>query len=61
MVNTKNFQKWHQLEVSKRLGIEQRIDDQVADEMKKIRVEVKQDGKWVVVDKDALLEDAERA
>lgn len=60
MVNTEEFKKWHHLETLRRSGKMQDIELQVAKELRKIKVEVKdEDGKWIEVDKDAQLEDAE--
>lgn len=50
MVETETFKKWHRIETSRRLGklidIEQEIDRQ----MKQIKLEIKQDGKWIEVE-----------
>jgi hypothetical protein len=57
MVNTKEFKQWHRLEVMRRTGQQAIIDDQVKRQMRQIRVEVKEDGKWKEVNKDATLSD----
>ncbi len=57
MVNTPEFKKWHQLEVMRITGQQAAIEDAVNREMKKIKVEVIQDGKWTEVDRDAVLPD----
>lgn len=47
MVETKEFKKWHAVEVARVTGAEAAAQKYVEAEIKKIRVEVKQDGKWV--------------
>lgn len=48
LVASEKFKVWHKIEVSRRIGILKDIDKNVDAEMKKIRVEVKdEDGKWV--------------
>lgn len=60
MFNTKEFQKWIQLETSRRTGETARIDQQVQQELRKIKVEVRdEEGRWVQVPKDAQLSDGE--
>lgn len=46
-IETPKFKLWHKMEVSRRIGILKDVDRSVAEEMKKVRVEVKKDGKWV--------------
>ena len=46
MAETSEFKKWHQLEVNRRTGIEAEIERYVEQELKKVRVEIKEDGKW---------------
>lgn len=55
MATTKEFKDWHRLEVSKRLGEEQRIEENVDREMKRIRIEVRKDGVWTEVDETYFL------
>ena len=50
MANSVTFKKWHKLESARRLGKLFDIDAKVDEEMKKIRVEVRKDGKWKVID-----------
>lgn len=53
MAESAEFKKWHHLESLRRSGQMKRIDDIVAEELCKVKVEVKdEDGKWVQVDKD---------
>jgi protein subunit release factor B len=47
MVNTKEFKDWHYLETLRRNGKMMEIDASVEKEMKKIKVEVKENGKWI--------------
>ena len=47
MVETKEFKHWHRVEVSKRCGNAEEISRKIDKEMKNIRVEVKENGKWV--------------
>lgn len=47
MTTTKEFSTWHRIECLKRSGQMQLIDNEVARQMKKIKVECKKDGKWV--------------
>ena len=52
MVNTKEFKNWHKLEVSRKTGQLAVIEANVEREMKRIKVEVKEDGLWKEVDKN---------
>ena len=47
MSETKEFKTWHRVESMRRSGTLATIDAQVEREMRRIKVEVKQDGKWV--------------
>lgn len=49
MAATDKFKKWHQHEISVRTGQQAIIDANVEKEMKKIKVETRQDGKWTEV------------
>lgn len=49
LIASDKFKKWHELEIAKRLGNMAEIEEQVDREMKNIRVEVMQDGKWTEV------------
>lgn len=57
MAETQEFKTWHHIETLKHNGQMDEIDRYVANELKKIRVEVKQEGKWVEVDANELLPD----
>ena len=47
MARSKEFTKWNTLEGMKRIGTITMIEDEVAREMRKIKVEIQVDGKWV--------------
>lgn len=57
MVETEEFETWRKIETSRRTGELERITDAVNQEMKKIKVEVREDGVWVEVEPDAVLVD----
>jgi hypothetical protein len=52
MFKTDKFQRWVRLEMQRRLGILDLIDREVEKQMRRIKVEIKQDGRWVEVGKD---------
>jgi protein subunit release factor B len=54
MCETKEFQAWVKTETLRKLRTLDRIEDEVEQEMKNVRVEVKQNGRWVEVDKETL-------
>ena len=58
MAETKEFTTWHRIEAARRMGTLATVQEYVDNEMrsKNVRVEVKQDGKWAAVDKDAPLD-----
>lgn len=55
MLETEQYKKWHRLEVMRKTGQLAAIEDEVNRQMKKIKVEVRENGKWVEVDKNATL------
>jgi len=57
MVNTETFQKWHRMETLRRSGMMEQIDQKVADELTKIRIEIRIDGKWTEVKETQLVDD----
>lgn len=59
MYNTKLFQDWLRLETARRTGEMARIDEEVKQQLRKVKVEVRNDGKWVEVPRDAQLSDGE--
>lgn len=50
MCATDEFKRWHRLEVSRITGEEDRIKREVERQMKNVRLEIKEDGKWKEVD-----------
>lgn len=56
MVESKKFKEWHKIEVARRTGLLEDIERTVEREMKKIRVEIKEDGIWTEVDKNDSLD-----
>lgn len=58
MAKTKEFKKWHRIEVSRVTGKLDQINREVERQMRNIRVEVKNgDGLWEEVNKDLPLKD----
>jgi hypothetical protein len=49
MANSKEFKKWHHMETLRRTGEAARIDAEVERELKKVKLEVRVDGKWTEV------------
>ncbi len=47
MAETKKFQEWLRVESLKALGIQKQIEDKVEREIKKVKVEVQKEGRWV--------------
>lgn len=47
MAQSKEFKKWHKVEVARRTGEQQKLEEYVQREMKKVKVEVRDSGKWV--------------
>lgn len=47
MANSEKFKKWHKIEVARRTGELDRINREVEKEMKRIKVEVRENKKWV--------------
>jgi len=60
MAKTKEFKQWHKMEVSRRTGQETLIQMEVDRQMKKIRVDVKDErGRWIdekILKQDSLYE-----
>jgi protein subunit release factor B len=58
MCNTKEFKKWHQQQVWKKLGVVDQIEKAVADgmTMSNLKMEIRIDGKWVDVPMDSKLD-----
>jgi peptide chain release factor len=57
MAASAEFKKWNHLEALRRNGMMRTIEENVAKELRKVRVEVKDEaGRWIEVDKDAPLD-----
>jgi protein subunit release factor B len=54
MANSKEFQSWHKMEILRRSGKMAQIDAEVERELKKVKIEVRQDGKWTEVSENEL-------
>lgn len=59
MAKSKKFEDWRRMEFMKRTGQEAVIQDNVERQMRNIRVEIKEEGLWQPVDKNAILPDIE--
>lgn len=59
MAQSDKFQKWNKLEAMKRCGILDEIDRKVAEEMTKVKIEIRVDGKWTEVKEHMLVDDPE--
>lgn len=59
MCGTEEFKKWHKIEVCRKTGQLAIINANVEKEMKKIKVEVRRDNKWVEVSPDSNLDSEE--
>jgi protein subunit release factor B len=60
MCNTKEFKTWHKMMVMRKTGMEAAIEEKVDREMKKIRIDVKdENGLWKAVDPNINLPDTE--
>ena len=57
LTESKEFQTWLRTETMKRSGQATQIEEAVAREMQRIKVEIQQDGKWVEVDRDVQLKE----
>lgn len=53
LLDTKKFKLWHKMECARLMGLLADVDKKVAEEMKKIRVDVKNsEGRWVEAPKE---------
>lgn len=59
MASTDKFQKWSKIEAMKRCGILDEIDRKVQEELTKVKIEIKIDGKWTEVKEHMLVDDPE--
>jgi len=46
-IESEKFKNWHKIEIARRLRQFEDIDKKVEEEMKKIKIEVYKDGKWI--------------
>lgn len=53
LIETQKFKTWHRIETARRMGLLRDIDRTVAEEMKKIKIEVRINGRWVDENKAA--------
>jgi len=59
MTETDRFQKWLQLEFMKRTGELNEIERRVEEELRKVKTEIRIDGRWTEVSVDQLVDDPE--
>jgi len=57
MAETDVFKVWHRMEVARKTGLMDQIEREVERQMRNIKVEIKQDGLWTEINKDAPLPD----
>lgn len=57
MCESEEFKRWHKLEVLRRTGMMDQIDRKVEQELTKIRLEIRIDGKWTEVKESQLVDD----
>jgi protein subunit release factor B len=46
MAESEEFRNWHRLEVNRRTGVLAEIERRVEQELRKVRVEIREDGVW---------------
>lgn len=56
MANSKEFKAWHQMETLRRTGQAAQIDAEVEQSLKKVKLEVRKDGKWVEVTEEEFVD-----
>lgn len=57
MIETDIFKKWHRMETLRRSGMMEQIDRKVQEELTKIKLEIRIDGKWTEVKESQLVDD----
>lgn len=57
MCETETFKKWHKMEVLRKTGMMDQIDRFVENELTKIKLEIRIDGKWTEVKESQLVDD----
>lgn len=60
MIETDEFKKWLRLETMKRTGQQLEIDRKIEQDLKKVKLEIKIDGKWTEVRPDQLVDDPDK-
>jgi protein subunit release factor B len=54
MTSTPEFQKWHRMEVMRRSGEMATIDAAVERDLRRVRLEIRENGVWIEVDESQL-------
>lgn len=57
MCETEDFKKWHKMEVLRKTGMMDQIDRYVAEQLTKIKLEIRIDGRWTEVKESQLVDD----
>lgn len=57
MCETKEFKEWHRLETLRRTGMLDQIDRKIAEDLTKIRIEIRINGVWTEVQESQLVDD----
>lgn len=57
MVETKEFKEWHRMETLRRTGMMADLDRKIAEELSKVKIEIRIDGKWTEVQESQLVDD----
>lgn len=52
LLERQEFKQWHRIEVARRLGILAEINQQVENELKNVKIEAYENGKWVEIMED---------
>lgn len=55
MTESPEFRRWHRMEIMRRSGEAAALQRAIEDAMRQVKVEIRVDGKWTPVDKDAPL------
>lgn len=59
MCETKEFKQWHRMETLRRTGMMADIDRKIAEELSKVKIEIRINGKWTEVQESQLVDDPE--
>jgi len=60
MAESERFQRWLKLEYQRRTGELFESERRIENELKKVKIEVKIDGRWVEVNEDQLVDDVDQ-